>query len=602
MVERNVVEKIKTSISIVDFISKTIKLKKQSNGRWYGLCPFHREKTPSFSVNEVEQFFYCFGCHESGDIIDFVKKTNGISFIESISQIAAEIGLTIDTKSIEEYDHINVLYRIMSSINDFYNKNIDNHQYKKIAEYLIQVRKLSTKTIEKFQLGYSTISEDLGYKYLLEQGYETKDILHSGIAKAHGVGIHDFFRNKITIPIKDIHGRIIGFGARSLDKNGPKYINSHESLIFKKGDILFNANNAKKHINRSNHAILVEGYMDVLTLDQHGFYGAVASLGTAITEKQTKLLLSIDTSPFICFDSDQAGQKAMFKFIDIILPILSVYMNPKFVILDNAKDVDEMLNANNGNMSFANALHNALTLHDFIWQKELKLHDLSNPSSKSKLETTLSNYAKLITNSRISRNYEYFFRNKIFETSRIHFQKKNNITQKTIPDTHTKLKLQINDIEVVILSIISLIPDALFKNDEIFEQIELKESYELYFEIVSILINSYKYDQRDTYNPSYNHNEMLEKIKISLPKYSDTVDSIIHYNKTLESDNIFKKCPELYLIKSLSLYRIAMLDEEIKKYQNIDKKCLDNLAIERGNAISRIADIDAQIDATVIDD
>lgn len=337
------IEKVREASDIVDVISEYVPLKRLGSN-FVGLCPFHHEKTPSFTVSHTKDFFHCFGCGEGGDVIAFIMKRENLSFPEAVKFLADRAGITIeerkpkDNKYLEERNKGYEINKVAARF--FYNNLIKN---KTALEYLYK-RKINNKVIRQFGLGYALDNWNALYNYLKSQGFKDEEILKVGLIRkrSNNDGYYDVFRNRIIFPIIDIRGRVIGFGGRVLDDSMPKYLNSQETYIFSKGNNLFGLNLVNKLSDRKK-IIIVEGYMDVISLFNHGINYAVASLGTALTEQQGKLLKRYGQNIYICYDTDNAGIKATLKAIEILRKL---DIEPKIVILDGYKDPDDFLKEN----------------------------------------------------------------------------------------------------------------------------------------------------------------------------------------------------------------------------------------------------------------
>lgn len=289
----NLIEEIKNANDIVDVISQYVTLKR-SGRNFFGLCPFHKEKTPSFSVSSEKQIFHCFGCGEGGNVIHFLSKIENMNFKESIEMLANKAGIELPTSNIEKDNKIeqmkNKIYKINEIAANFYHNNIYQEEAKKAQEY-VKKRELNNKTLKKFYIGYASKSNDL-YKLLKENKFNEDEILKSDLVIKKRNQYIDRFSDRLIFPIQDAQNRFIAFGARSLEeKKMPKYINSAETLIYIKGRNLYSLNFAKK--SSLEKIIMVEGYMDVISLHQRGVENVVASLGTALTEAQRKTIKKI---------------------------------------------------------------------------------------------------------------------------------------------------------------------------------------------------------------------------------------------------------------------------------------------------------------------
>lgn len=356
------IEEIRDSNDIVDIISSYLNLKR-TGSNFKALCPFHTEKTPSFIVSPQKQIFHCFGCGEGGDVIKFVMKYENLNFVEAVKLLADKAGITLENDSNKENQEIRRKKEKYYKINReaaiyFYNLLKKN---KKAQDYLAS-REIGNSTIKAYGLGYSNPSWDDLLKYLVSKGYELKDIESAGliVRREGGSGYYDRFRGRIIFPILDVQGRIIAFGGRVIDNSLPKYLNSPETPIFSKRHNIYGLNIAKNY-SRNNRILLVEGYMDVISLYKNGLRYCVASLGTALTEQQARLLKRYSNTFYICYDSDGAGQKATDKAIDTFL---KVGIKPKVVVLPEGKDPDEFIKKN-GKEVFEDLMDKAFNYIDY---------------------------------------------------------------------------------------------------------------------------------------------------------------------------------------------------------------------------------------------
>lgn len=354
---------------IIDYVSQYVQLKK--SGRDYsGLCPFHNEKSPSFHVSQEKQLFHCFGCGASGNLIQFVMRTENLDFVDSLNVLADRVGIVIpDTdggfndESHEKKKRLLEMNKVSARF--FYDCLKDKNIGEKAQQYFVN-RNIPWKMVTVYGLGYAPDSRDALLKYLAEQGFKTEEAVAGGLAVSRDGKIYDKFRDRIIFPIIDVRGNIIGFGGRIMHDNKeingykiPKYLNSPETLVFDKGKNLFSLNLAKNA--KSSEMLLCEGYMDVISVYQVGVKNIVATLGTAITESQAKLMLRYANEILICYDSDEAGIKATIKAIDIIA---NAGGRSRVIRLKNAKDPDEYINKN-GVEKFKEAIKKAIPSTEF---------------------------------------------------------------------------------------------------------------------------------------------------------------------------------------------------------------------------------------------
>ena len=339
---KDIIEEIKSRCDIVDIISDYMHLEK-SGSNYTGLCPFHSEKTGSFMVSKSKQIYKCFGCNAGGDVISFVMRWENVDFMEAVKILARKCGITLDRNISEEekkkIQEINKFREIHTEAARFYFANLlrtKNPGY----EYL-RKRGLSDKIIKKFGLGYSPNSWNSLMNYLLSKGYDKTDLVKCGLIthKTESNKYFDRFRNRVMFPIFNYNGKVIGFGGRVLDDSLPKYLNSPETLVFNKRMNLNGLNISKKGI-KDDTLILVEGYMDLISLYQNNIENVVATLGTALTIEQAKLIRRFAKNVIISYDSDQAGQNATLRAIDILL---KADIKVKILNLKDCKDPDDFI-------------------------------------------------------------------------------------------------------------------------------------------------------------------------------------------------------------------------------------------------------------------
>lgn len=383
----DVVNDIFAENDIVDYVSKYVRLKK--TGRDYsGLCPFHKEKSPSFHVSGEKQLFHCFGCGASGNLVQFVMRTEGLDFVEALKLLADRAGISLPENdgynSSEAHTLKKKIYEMNKLSARFFYDNLTQHPEGKTALSYFAERKISRKTIISFGLGFARDSHTALCDYLAANGYTNEEMLSAGLCVLREDRLYDKFRNRVMFPIIDLRGNIIGFGGRIMgaaETPGgfklPKYLNTAETLVFNKGKNLFSLQLAKKSSPTS--IILVEGYMDVISVYQAGILNVVATLGTALTENQAKLLMKYCNEILICYDSDEAGQKATIRAIEIIN---SVGGRSKVVKLKGAKDPDEYIKSH-GAAAFSKAVSDAVASTEFRISLLKQKYSLDSPEGKS---------------------------------------------------------------------------------------------------------------------------------------------------------------------------------------------------------------------------
>ena len=386
-----VIEEVRNANDIVDIISQYVVLKR-SGRNFFGLCPFHKEKSPSFSVSPDKQIFHCFGCGVGGNVIHFISQIEKVSFVESLQMLAERANITLPTLegSLEDNKTLELkakIYKINELAAAFYHQNLYNPSSKPAQEY-VKKRKLDNKTLKKFLIGYSMQHDEL-FKYLQAQGFTEEEILLSNLAYKNQNGqVIDRFRKRLMFPIVDIKNRVIAFGGRVLDDSKPKYINSSEGIVYSKGRNLYGLNLAKN--SGKKEIIIVEGYMDAVSLHQRGIDNVVASLGTALTEAQGRLLTRYGEKVIIGYDSDGAGEAATLRGLEILN---NMGCDLRILQMEGAKDPDEYV-IKYGTGQFNLLVEKAISLVEFKIKVLKKNLNLENANDKIKF---LNEIAKILS-------------------------------------------------------------------------------------------------------------------------------------------------------------------------------------------------------------
>ncbi|NFA31510.1 DNA primase [Clostridium botulinum] len=388
MISEDVVQKVIELNDIVDVISGDIKLK-NSGRNYFGLCPFHHEKTPSFSVSQDKQIYKCFGCGEAGNVVTYVMKTKNVAFPEAIKILAERVNIDIEEDKKENTNNPkDKIYKInVDAARYFFNNLIIN---KNAINYFLN-RGVTKSIIKRFGLGYSKDSWDGLLRHLKTKGYTELDMLSAGlIIKSKNGSYYDRFRNRVMFPVFDYRGKVIGFGGRVLNNAKPKYLNSPETMVFKKGINLYGLNYAVKE-NKDRVLIIVEGYMDCITLHQYGIKNSVASLGTALTTNQARLLKRYADKVIISYDSDTAGQLATQRGLEILK---DVGLGVEILTVPDGKDPDQFVKAH-GKESYLKLVKEALPLIEY--KIKISKQDL-NIGNKRQVIQYIDRYIKIIEN------------------------------------------------------------------------------------------------------------------------------------------------------------------------------------------------------------
>lgn len=379
------VEEIKSKLDIVDVLQEYIKLT-PAGKNFKALCPFHQEKTPSFMISPERQSWYCFGCSEGGDIFTFVMKIEGMEFIEALKLLAKKAGVQLKPQDPKIVNRKNRLLDINELAKKFYVYLLKKLPAAELCRVYLRERRVGEQSISDFELGYAPNSWNKTMDFLASKGYKQDEILASGlIVKKDSGRCYDRFRNRLMFPINNLHGQTVGFSARALDKSdSAKYINSPQTDIYNKSEILYGLDKAKNSIRQKNSVILVEGQMDLISAHSIETKNTAATSGTALTETQIKILKRYTDNLLLAFDADLAGQNAVKKGIDLAL---FLGMNIKIIQLPAGKDPDECIK--NNQQDWLNAIKNAEPVLEYYFQQALKSFSVEDISGKKKIVKSL---------------------------------------------------------------------------------------------------------------------------------------------------------------------------------------------------------------------
>ncbi|WP_205950772.1 DNA primase [Pantoea stewartii] len=375
---------------IVELIDARVKLKKQGKN-YHACCPFHNEKTPSFTVNGEKQFYHCFGCGAHGNAIDFLMNYDRLEFVESIEELATSHGLDVPYEagngpSPMERHQRQSLYQLMDNLNGFYQQSLQQSSAQSARDYL-QHRGLSADIINHFAIGYAPAGWDNVLKRFGKQPEDRESLMEAGMLVSNDKGrVYDRFRERVMFPIRDKRGRVIGFGGRVLGNDTPKYLNSPETPVFHKGRQLYGLYEALKNHPEPKRLLVVEGYMDVVALAQYGVDYAVASLGTSTTAEHIQLLFRSTDNVICCYDGDRAGREAAWRALETALPYMNDGRQLRFMFLPDGEDPDTLVRKE-GKAAFEARMEQAMPLSSFLFDSLLPQVDLSSRDGKARLST-----------------------------------------------------------------------------------------------------------------------------------------------------------------------------------------------------------------------
>ena len=566
-----IINEVRQNNDIVDIISQYVHLKR-SGRNFFGLCPFHNEKSPSFSVSPDKQIFHCFGCGVGGNVYTFLSKIEGINFIEAVQILAERANIQLPTlqnngdQILEELKA--KIYKVNEFATEFYHNNL--YQTKaKIAQEYVKKRQLNNETLNSYKIGFSGKFDEL-FQELKKQGFQEKEILESGLVNKNERGqFIDRYRNRLMFPIMDVRSRVIAFGGRVLDDSKPKYINSPENIVYSKGRHLFGLNVAKK--GDTKKIIVVEGYMDVISLHQRGVTNVVAALGTALTEQQARLLRNSSEQIILSFDSDEAGLQAKLRALEILQ---NMGCDIRILQIEGAKDPDEYI-LKYGNARFSKLVEKALSVVEF--KVKLLKQSLNLENVKDKI-IFLNEVSKLIAKED----------NKIEREIYIDSIARNyNISEQSIYAEVNKLIYKDNKSDKILEKTKPVITHKKTDEDQISEDVKKRENT-----VISILLNGnkeiYEIIKQNIKVKDFKfeiNKKIAQKLYEELEKGDSNINSIIDKLEDAEQNQITKIMAEDYCIDNLE----KAIDDIIQIYE---KEKVNNRRLE----ILKLLDSDIEND------
>ncbi len=523
-----IVDKLKETLQLSNIISEHVKLRKRGVN-FYGLCPFHQEKTPSFSVNDQKKIYYCFGCGAHGDIFEFIMSTKNLNFPEATKYLAQIAGINIEKpETIKDK-----IYKTNKIAREWFHAQLCNNS---TAQKYLKERQITEETYNKIKLGYSPKQGGL-LRHLKNLGIKLDYIKQAGLINNKNIEI---FYNRIMFPITDDFNNIIAFGARTIDDNKtPKYLNSPESIIFKKRESLYSIQLTKK----PQEIIVVEGYTDVIMLHQHNITNVLASLGTNMTTTQIHKVLKITNKITFCFDGDAAGYNAAMRLIQNILPIIALNHIIRFCFLPNNLDPDQAI-LSMGKTKFNSIIKNATLLSNLITEACLENLDLKIAENRCQAEQKMQMYLNMIKDPQIKKHFRYSFNRKLY-SKKTH--NKHNAKQ---------VKIAVND-EDVLFGIILKYPEILYNpiRQEQFAMFECQKYHDLQNKLLDIINSQDK-------NKSEN---MLEHVNLEEVKALQNKTTIYMPNNLKDAVEIWGKIMRKIEIHTLEIEYINALNQMIKE-------------------------------------
>jgi DNA primase len=417
-------DELRARVPLSDIVGRRIALKRAGR-EWKAPCPFHSEKTPSFYVNDQKGFFHCFGCGAHGDAVGFLMRNDGLAFPEAVEQLAGLAGLEMprpEPQESEKYDRLKRLAEVLEAAAKWFEAQLRGSAGRDALQYLTG-RGLDERTIAEFRLGYAPAAADSLRAALTGQGYDEADIVEVGLIRRpdDGRAPYGFFRNRVIFPVSDKRGRIVAFGGRILEGDGPKYVNSPEHALFHKGSVLYGLARARAAIGKGERPVVVEGYMDVIALQAAGIGGAVAPLGTALGEAQLAELWKTqdpaaarDLPPVLCFDGDDAGRRAAVRAVDRILPLLGPERSAAVAFMPRGDDPDSLVRRG-GTGAVRQVLDCALPLIEALWEFATAGRQLATPEQRAALWAELDAQIRAMTDPQVQSLYRVELRRR-FDT------------------------------------------------------------------------------------------------------------------------------------------------------------------------------------------
>lgn len=422
-------DELRSRLSVSDIVGKRMRLTRAGR-EFKGCCPFHNEKTPSFYVNDDKQFYHCFGCGAHGDVVGFLMQHDNLSFIEAVESLATQAGMNVPKatpQDIEKSKKEKSLYTLLDDAAKWMEEQLRRPEHRAAYDYIIQ-RGVSEELLSSFRIGYAP-SDGQGIRaHLKTLGYTDAQMIEAGVTRASDKGRepYAFFRERVMFPVPDRRGRVVAFGGRVLpehlrspdrgDFKPPKYINSSDTTLFHKGRMLFGEPHARQAASEGQKIVVVEGYLDVIAAFKGGFRGALAPLGTALTEDQIavcwKMIPDDLKVPVLCFDGDEAGRRAAARAAERVLPMLKPGHSVNIAFLPEGQDPDTLINGQ-GARAFEGIIAASLPLVDFLWMHHTRGKPLDTPETKAGLSKTLDEETARIVDRDVQHFYRQAFRDKI---------------------------------------------------------------------------------------------------------------------------------------------------------------------------------------------
>lgn len=569
------IERLRSRFLVSEVVGKRIPLRK--HGREYqGLCPFHKEKTPSFTVNDDKGFYHCFGCGAHGDVIEFVRKFEKLSYVETMELLAREGGIPIPRPSAEEHrkaEAEKTLYDVLEAACKWFEQQLVATSGTIALDY-VQKRGLKQETLRQFRIGYAPDeSRDALHKHLLLAGFPQALQLEAGlISVPEQGGVYDRFRGRVIFPIRNSAGKVIAFGGRLLggntNKSLPKYLNSPETPVFKKGEVLFNLDLARKQAREVDCAVVMEGYMDVVSTAQSGIGYALATLGTAVTAEHLRLLWQVAREPVICLDGDAAGHRAMMRAAEVALPLLKPGYSLRFALLPKGEDPDTYVQKN-GKASFEKILVKSSRLSQMLWETLSPQYRSDLPEGRAALENALKLLSDKIADPTVRSHYASYFRKMLWAKAPVTPKPVQKASEKV---RHLAMQHISASVELLVQNLLNILikfPQLLHKSqvEETLSRLDIRSHHnDLLRNTLLAAAHGVDLDNRELFMAYLNkqlHGQLPEAIKLPFKDTLSVNDAMMLWNETL------------------ARYEVEHLEFELKELQENIGQAMDEAALQR---------------------
>ena len=572
----------------------------KKHGREYqGLCPFHNEKSPSFTVNDEKGFFHCFGCGAHGDAIEFVRRFDRLTYPESIEALAREAGIALPVASREEVrkaEQEKTLYDVVEAACEWFEKQLVEPKGAVAREYL-QRRGLTPEIIRSFRIGYAPEERNALHQHLTKLSFPVALQAEAGliIQPEGGGAAYDRFRSRAIFPIRNASGKVVAFGGRLLaastgNKHLPKYLNSPETPLFKKGEMLYNLDMAKRPAREGNLVVVMEGYMDVVSTAQSGIGYAVATLGTAVTAEHLRLLWQLAKEPVMCLDGDAAGMRAMMRTAEVALPLLQPGFSLRFAVLPKGEDPDSYVQKH-GKAAFERLLVTSRRLSQLLWEMMSPSYQLDLPEGRAALEEALKKLTDKIVSPSVRQHYAAHFRRQIWAQASASMATAKPIAKPGQPikqpapskagrSSHVEQMVYqtystaLETLARRMLKTVLMFPALLHKSqvEEKLHRMDIRSaSLASLRDVLLESITQTDIDDREVFN-AYVHNKLPADMLQSL--LNDSLN--LPFSNTLTEDDA-----TLLWSESASAYRLALLQTELQELQESIGTTMDEATYHR---------------------